>query len=95
MLAATCPDIGGETFQIASNKETTVGEMTQELVGILKSQGISDIELINSEKRLGDVARNFSDTTKARTQLGWQPKIFLTEGLKMTVQYFLQEFACL
>ena len=91
LLAVTIPDIGGETFQIATNKETTVGEMTEELVGILTAQGVSNIDLINGEKRLGDVARNYSDTTKARTRLGWQPKISLSEGLLKTVQYFIQD----
>lgn len=93
VLAVSTPDIGGEAFQIATNKETTVGEMTEELVGIMNAQGISGIELINGEKRLGDVARNYSDTTKARIRLGWQPKMSLTEGLTKTVQYFLQDVA--
>ena len=91
MSAATMPGIGGEAFQIATNKETTVGEMTEELIEIIKTQGISNVELVNGEKRLGDVERNYSDTTKARTRLDWQPKMSLSEGLSKTVQYFLQD----
>jgi len=91
MLAVETPNIGGEAFQIATNKETTVGEMTEQLVAILKAQGISGFDLINGEKRLGDVARNYSDTTKARTRLGWQPTMPLSDGLLTTVQYFLQD----
>jgi UDP-glucose 4-epimerase len=91
LLAVSTPNIGGEAFQIASNMETTVGEMTEALVAILKEQGFSNIDLINGEKRLGDVMRNYSDTSKAKSSLGWQPKIKLKEGLRRTVQYFLQE----
>jgi len=91
MLAVQTPNIGGEAFQIATNKETTVGEMTEQLVAILKEQGVSGFDLINREKRLGDVARNYSDTTKARTRLGWQPTMPLSDGLLTTVQYFLQD----
>jgi UDP-glucose 4-epimerase len=89
IFAATLPGIGGEAFQIATNRETTLGEMVSQLVRILKNSGIEDIRLVNTETRLGDVKRNFSDTTKARINLGWQPKVTLTDGLQKTVFYFL------
>ena len=89
ILAATTPGIGGETFQIASGMETTVGEMTERLILALTAAGTNNIEVFNSEQRLGDVKRNYSDTSKARTRLGWQPKMGLDEGLKKTVSYFL------
>jgi len=90
LLASALPAIGGEAFQIASNRETTVGEMATLLLGILKEAGIADLKLINAETRLGDVKRNFSDTTKARERLGWSPKVDLTKGLQKTVDYFLR-----
>jgi UDP-glucose 4-epimerase len=90
-LAISTPDIGGEAFQIASNMETSVGEMTIQLVKIMESEGICNINIVNGEKRLGDVMRNYSDTTKARIKLGWEPKITLNEGLLKTVRYFLKD----
>ena len=90
MLAATVPEIGGETFQIASNRETTVGEMAEKLIAILQASGVAVIKLINSETRLGDVKRNFSDTSKAKRLLGWRSQITLDDGLKRTVAYFLK-----
>lgn len=89
-LAATKPDIGGETFQIASNRETTVGEITDQLVEILKSRGIADINVINTEIRVGDVRRNYSDTSKAKQMLGWEPQTDLTSGLNTTINYFME-----
>jgi len=91
MLAATAPDIGGEAFQIATSRETTVGEMAEKLVATLTEAGVANIKLINAETRLGDVKRNFSDTTKARQRLGWQPKIELDAGLGKTVSYFVNQ----
>lgn len=88
-LAATKDGIGGETYQIATNKETTVGEMAEQLVSILKAFGIDKINLVNSEKRLGDVQRSFSDITKANKHLGWKPTITLEIGLEKTAKYFL------
>ena len=89
-LAVTTEGIGGEAFQIASNKETTVGEITEKMVEILNQNGINDIDVINGETRLGDVKRNYSDTSKAKNRLGWQPTMSQDEGLKKTVEYFLQ-----
>lgn len=89
LLAATTPGIGGEAFQIATSHETTVGEVARRLVQTLASAGVGNVEIINAETRLGDVKRNFSDTTKARELLGWQPKVALEAGLMKTVAYFL------
>ncbi len=89
-LAASNSGIGGETFQIASSRETTVGEITEHLVKALEVKGITGIKIINTETRVGDVTRNYSDTTKARTRLGWQPTIDLQMGLDRTIDYFLE-----
>jgi UDP-glucose 4-epimerase len=89
-LAVTTENIGGEVFQIASNQETTVSEITEKMVEILNLNGINDIDIINGEMRLGDVKRNYSDTSKAKSRLGWQPAMSQEEGLKKTVEYFLK-----
>ena len=90
--AAYKPDIGGEVFQIASAKETTVAEITELLLKTLASKGIHVAKVVNGSVRDGDVMRNFSDTSKARSILGWEPKVSLEEGLNRTVEYFaLQE----
>jgi len=83
--------VGGEVFQIASSHETTVGEMTERLVRVLEDAGVTDFNIINGETRLGDVKRNYADTSKARQQLGWASKITLDEGLKRTVSYFIKQ----
>lgn len=91
ILAATEAGIGGETFQIASNRETTVQEMTETLVDILHQKSDISINVKNGEVRIGDVKRNYSDTTKARIRLQWQPEINLNDGLATTIDYFLKQ----
>ncbi len=70
--------------------ETTVGEMTNNLIHVMKQYGIKDIQVINGEVRVGDVKRNYSDTTKAKQILNWQPKVSQKEGLVKTVEYFIK-----
>ncbi len=89
ILASSKIGVGGEIFQIASNRETTVGAITKKIENLLSKSGVRDIHIINSETRLGDVKRNFSDTSKALRLLGWKPKVTLDEGLQITVDYFL------
>ena len=48
--------------------------------------GIQDINVIHGEKRLGDIQRNFSDTSKAKDRLGWHAKTELKDGLKVTIK---------
>ena len=83
-------DVGGETFQIATSRETTVGEMAEQLVQVLERRGFKGIQVVHTETRVGDVKRNYSDTTKARIRLGWQPETSLRQGLERTVDYFLE-----
>ncbi len=63
--------------------------MTEQLITVLKENGITGFQVINGEKRIGDVMRNFSGTTKADKQLDWNCVNTLQEGLAKTVQYFL------
>lgn len=88
MQAATREGIGGEVFQIASSQETTVDEIASSLVEVMQANGIDRPRIVNTEKRVGDVMRNFSDTSKARDRLGWVPATDLTDGLQKTVAYF-------
>jgi UDP-glucose 4-epimerase len=89
-LAVTTDKIGGEVFQIASSQETTVGEITKKMIEILNQNNINDIDVINGETRLGDVKRNYSDTSKAKNRLRWWPTVSQDEGLKNTVEYFVK-----
>jgi UDP-glucose 4-epimerase len=80
--------VGGEIFQIASNQEVSIDEVLNILIDILKGAGVSEVDVKKVNIRVGDVRRNFSDISKARKRLGWQPKVTLEEGVRQTVSYF-------
>ncbi len=86
--AGTVEEIGGETYQIATASETTLNELMDILKPALKAKGI-ELDIKYGEKRLGDVMRNFSDTSKAKEQLGWQAETKLNDGIEKTVNWFL------
>ncbi len=87
-LAASTPDIGGEIFQIATNAETIVNKLVENLLPVLTQAGYPNIQVRHVAQRRGDVRRNFSDTSKACKRLGWNTEVELDEGLKRTVEWF-------
>ncbi len=82
--------IGGEIFQIATNRETTVDELATQLIDALLEFGIPKVNITHGSPRRGDMLRNYSDTSKARDVLGWQAETKLAEGLRETVSWFLE-----
>ena len=78
----------GEVFQIATHKETTVNEIAGKIKEIVEKETDKKVNLIHGEKRIGDVRRNFSDITKAKQVLGYEPLFSLDKGLKLTFAYF-------
>ena len=91
LSAATKPGIGGEIFQIATSKETTVSEMLEILLPLLAERGITRPRVTYSEKRKGDVMRNFSNTLKAKKILGWKSNWPLNKGLEATAKWFCEQ----
>lgn len=89
-LAASVDDIAGEAFQIATSRETSVGELADTLGKACVSAGLQKPKVVFSQPRLGDVKRNYSDTSKAASRLDWKPEIQLEEGLKITLDWFLE-----
>ena len=87
-LAATADGAPGETFQIATNAETTVGELVEKLIPALAAEGIKGVEARNTAPPFKEVMRNYSDTSKAKRVLGWGAEVGLDEGLRRTVAFF-------
>ncbi|MDP6889793.1 MAG: NAD-dependent epimerase/dehydratase family protein [Phycisphaerales bacterium] len=81
--AATAPaeNVSGEVFQIATSHETTVGELAELLCTALAEAGIDPPQVRFTEERLGDIKRNYSDTSKAAELLAWKPVTSLQTGL--------------
>ena len=90
-LASFKLGVGGEVFQIATSKETTVLELARALNKVLVSSGELEAKIQMTKKRLGDVERNFSDTSKAKTILNWTANTSLKAGLQATVADFMTQ----
>jgi nucleoside-diphosphate-sugar epimerase len=46
------------------------------------------IEVLYEPRRAGEIDRNYSDITRARSELGFSPSVGLEEGLRLTWKWF-------
>jgi UDP-glucose 4-epimerase len=85
--ASTVDGVGGEVFQIATARETTVGELAEALSTALAAEGFPRPRVEYLDRRPGEVLRNFADTRKAAAMLDWSAEVSLPEGLRRTVRW--------
>jgi UDP-glucose 4-epimerase len=85
---AVVSDTGGEIFQIATYKESTVNEVAKMISDIVKKTTGKNVKIIHGATRKGDVKRNYSDISKAKNNLGYEPLYDLATGLQETYGYF-------
>jgi UDP-glucose 4-epimerase len=74
----------GGTYHISTGVPVTINELFRKLA-LLTDYGL---EPNFGPRRKGDVFRIALDNTRARNDLGWEPKLSLEEGLAETVEYF-------
>lgn len=90
-LAVIKPNVGGEIFQIATNAETNLRELLDCMLSIFNEQDIAVPEVRYSTPRIGDVTRNYSDTSKAKHMLDWTAEMTLKNGIRNTLSWFLEK----
>ncbi len=89
ILLSAKSDVGGEILQIATYMETTVNEIATKIKKIVERELSIQVQVVYSNPRIGDIRRNYSDISKAKTLLGFEPKFSLDEGLEKTFEYFV------
>ncbi len=92
ILSIKSNKIKNETFQIATNNETTIKEILNIILSEFTKQGKKNINYKNVSIRPGDVKRNFSDISKAKNLLEWEPKVNLKDGISKTISYFVKYY---
>jgi dTDP-glucose 4,6-dehydratase len=88
------PAVEGEVVNLGSNFEVSIGETVALIAELMKA----DIEIQSDDTRLrpaaSEVERLWSDNTKARTLLGWEPEYAgrdgFRRGLEQTILWFCE-----
>ncbi len=76
----------GELYQLGTGVETSVTELVDHLLELFPDR---DIDIRYEPARAGEIARSFSDISKARAGIGYDPVTGLADGLARTRDWFV------
>jgi len=90
MQAASSESAVGETINIGSGRETSVGDLVGMMAAIVGCKPVIECESCRVRPPGSEVERLLADNTKARSLLAWTPEVPLEKGLALTVEWFRQ-----
>lgn len=90
LALANCDAAVGQTVNIASNYEISVGDT----LNVIRELMASDVEFVTDEQRLrpgkSEVFRLWGDNTRLRELTGFAPQHDIRAGLQKTIDWFTQ-----
>jgi nucleoside-diphosphate-sugar epimerase len=85
MLGLLKREAVGEVFNISTGEPTTINKLTDTVQKIV---GKSFLKPVHTEPRPGEIKHSYGDITKARRNLGYEPKVQLEKGLSELVKSY-------
>ncbi len=82
--AATAPGVSGKVYNVGTGKSVTI----LDLVAALNHELGTTLVPEHGEARVGDVRFSRADITRARQELGYEPKVSFEEGLARTLAWY-------
>ncbi len=76
-----------DPVNIGNPREMTIRQLAEEIIRITGSKS----HIVLQPLPVDDPKVRQPDITRARTLLGWEPKVSLDEGLRSTIAYFRQK----
>lgn len=80
----------GELFNAGSGADVAIGRLAEDIAGLM---GV-DADITEDAQRLrpkdSEVMRLVCDASKLRERTGWQPSYSLADGLRQTIEWFLE-----
>ena len=76
----------GEIYNAGWSKSYSIEEVVEKAKELIEFKG--NIHWYSIPKRPGEIPKIELDSSKARKELGWQPKVELEEGLKKVIEHF-------
>jgi UDP-glucose 4-epimerase len=89
LYAAADPCSDGQVYNLGGDEPTSLLDLARLMVDVHGSGGYRLVDFPADRKRI-DIGDYFGDYTKIHSQLGWQPKVCLREGLARTLDFYRQ-----
>lgn len=84
---AETPGIEGRTYHVGSGREISIGQLADRIIALTGR----DVQVVFDPTRIrptaSEVNRLICDASRARTDLGWEPRTTLDTGLQQTIEW--------
>ncbi len=87
ILAAIHSESTGETFNIATCKETSVNQLVDIIRLFVNDLSVKQIP----ERDIDNIRRRLIDIEKINTKLGWAPQVNIIKGIGLTLDWYKKE----
>ncbi len=87
LRVAETPGVEGRTYNLGSGSEISIGELAQKIIDLTGRPAEIQIDPSRLRPEKSEVVRLLSDNSRARRELGWQPRISLADGLSQTIDW--------
>ncbi|MCI0422492.1 MAG: SDR family oxidoreductase [Acidobacteria bacterium] len=88
LLACHASGAAGKMYNLACGRRIDLNEVVAQLNGILGTS----LEPVYEASRIGDIRHSLAEISRARTDLKYSPSVQFEEGLRMTVDWYRQNF---
>lgn len=88
LKAAEVPAAIGETVNLGSGREISVGDMAKTVIKIVERPLTIECEESRLRPQRSEVQRLLADNQLAHDILGWKPDVSFEEGLRRTIDWF-------
>ena len=82
----------GEVFNVGGDEPVSHRDLVALLVDAAGSGTVRFVEWPEEKKRI-DIGSFYTDSTKFRRAVGWQPRVSLREGLRRTIEFYRANMA--
>ena len=89
LMSAVCKNAHGEVFNVGRDKPSSFLELAKNIVDVAGS-GSWKLAPFTPERAAQEPGNFYSDVSKIKKIIGWEPKTELREGLKETINYYKQ-----
>jgi UDP-glucose 4-epimerase len=89
LLAMDAPGVSGRVYNVACGVQYTLNELVGELQQLIGT----DVAPLHAPGRDGEVRHSLADLSRTFADLGYVPRVDLREGLRRTVEHYLQPAA--
>jgi UDP-glucose 4-epimerase len=87
LLAAAREEADGQVFNLGGCEVVSLRDLAATLVAV-NGGGVSEVREFPADRKRIDIGDYYADDRRIRSELGWEPRTRLEEGLRLTLAYY-------